>query len=35
LEKQTGNQGKLENPENGGGQPAIIELGSIDKDSKH
>jgi tetratricopeptide (TPR) repeat protein len=35
LEKQTGNQGNLENPENSGGQPAIIELGSIDKDSKH
>ena len=35
LEKQTGKQGDLEGPTNGGGQPAIIELGSIDKDSKH
>ena len=35
LEKQTGDQGELEIPTNGGSQPAIIELGSIDKDSKH
>jgi tetratricopeptide (TPR) repeat protein len=35
LEKQAGGPGKLENPTNGGGQPAIIELGSIDNDSKH
>ena len=35
LEKQTGKKGTPESPTNGGGEPAIIELGSIDKDSKH